>query len=178
MPVLGLSGRALLVLSVSALDHDKSPPFFNFVCTKTVRKPRVVEAANLCELWCFALLLLLLQPLLLPLLLLLLLSALMCCSCCFAVAALLPPPPLLVLALPFCFAAAAGCLLLLRIFQPLPFVHLRRLKSSHLICLKLVVEFLQRSIGIDARDADVNQSSPHSFRTSVPLVFALGISIP
>ena len=75
-------------------------------------------------------------------------------------------------------AAAAGCLLLLRVFQPLPFVHLRRLKSSHLMCLKLVAELLQHSIGIDTQEADVNQSSPHSFRTSVPLVFALGISIP
>ena len=57
------------------------------------------------------------------------------------------------------------------------------------MCLKLVAEFLQRSIGIDTQEAGVNQSNPHSFRTSVPLVLhslgrffgdksCLGISVP
>ena len=53
-----------------------------------------------------------------------------CCRrrrCCFYLFALL---------LLLCwFAAAAGCARLLRIFQRLPFLHLRRLKSSHLMCL-------------------------------------------
>ena len=52
-------------------------------------------------------------------------------------------------------------------------INLRRLKSSHLMCVKLVAEFLQRSIGVDTQETDVNQQNPHSFRTSFPLVFAL-----
>ena len=122
-------------------------------------------------------------------------TRLLCCSCCFAVAATAAAAAAaaavarwLLLLLPFCFAAAAaGCLLLLRIFQPSTF---RPPPSPQVESSDVVAEFLQRSIVIDTQEADVNQSNPHSFGTSVPLVFALfgsaflvtnpclGISVP
>ena len=86
---------------------------------------------------------------------------------------LLPPPPLLLL--PFCFAAAAllvcCCCWLRAPAQNLPASTFRPPPSPQVESpdvSKLVAELLQRS-----QEADVNQSNPHSFRTSVPLVFAL-----
>ena len=120
-------------------------------------------------------------------------------GCCAAAAALLllpllPPPPLLLLLLVGCCCCYLFALLLLLLAacfcsessNPLPFVHLRHLKSSHLMWWQ---NFYSVPL-IDTQEADVNQSNPHSFGTSVPLVFALfgsaflvtnpclGISVP
>ena len=128
--MLGLSGRALLVLSFSALDHDKSPPSVNFVCTNPskLNENQGLWRPNLCELCCCCCRH----------------CCHCCCYCCFlpccaaaaaaaaaattaaaaAAAAAAARLLLLVLVLPFCFAASAllvcCCCWLLAVAQNLP----------------------------------------------------------